>query len=413
MISILINAYGCSPNRGSEQGLGWCWISELAKYCKVTVITESEFKDEINNELNKFYLKNNITFHFVDIGEKARKMCWNQGDWRFYYYYRLYQKDVYKLAQKLHKEAPFKIVHQLNMICYREPGYLWKLENTNFIWGPVGGFTNVPCSYFSSLSLKKAIFYTIKNILNWGIASFVPRIRKAAENSSLIFSASKESQRAIEKFYNKKSILLNETGFKPTSSNYEKIINVNKTSLDILWVGRFIPTKLLSLALKSLSYLDPQLDINFHILGDGNNKLELQNLAKKLKISEKCIWHGLVSKEKVQEHMQKADLLFFTSIVEGTSHAIMEAIANNLPILCFDTCGHGEIVNDKIGIKIPLSTPQKSAIDFAEIISILYFNREKLQILTKGNTELLTSLTWEFKAKKMYEYYLSIINNNN
>ena len=29
-------------------------------------------------------------------------------------------------------------------------------------------------------------------------------------------------------------------------------------------------------------------------------------------------------------------------------HVVLEAIANNLPVVCFDTCGQGDAVNDKV-----------------------------------------------------------------
>ena len=42
MLKILINAYACSPNWGSEPGMAWNWITNIAKHCKCFVITESE-----------------------------------------------------------------------------------------------------------------------------------------------------------------------------------------------------------------------------------------------------------------------------------------------------------------------------------------------------------------------------------
>ena len=47
MINVLINAYACSPNWGSEPGMAWNWISNLATYCNLFVITEGEWKEEI------------------------------------------------------------------------------------------------------------------------------------------------------------------------------------------------------------------------------------------------------------------------------------------------------------------------------------------------------------------------------
>ena len=38
MLKILLNAYACNPNWGSEQGIGWHWTIELAKYNKADAI---------------------------------------------------------------------------------------------------------------------------------------------------------------------------------------------------------------------------------------------------------------------------------------------------------------------------------------------------------------------------------------
>ena len=47
MINILANVYAICPNWGSEQGMGWNWVINLAKYCHLDVITEGEWREEI------------------------------------------------------------------------------------------------------------------------------------------------------------------------------------------------------------------------------------------------------------------------------------------------------------------------------------------------------------------------------
>lgn len=53
--------------------------------------------------------------------------------------------------------------------------------------------------------------------------------------------------------------------------------------------------------------------------------------------------------------MRESDLFFFTSIMEATSTVLVEALMNRLPVLCFDTCGMGTIVDETVGCKIPLT----------------------------------------------------------
>ena len=40
-IRVLISAYACEPNKGSEPGVGWNWTLQMAKMDEVYVITRS------------------------------------------------------------------------------------------------------------------------------------------------------------------------------------------------------------------------------------------------------------------------------------------------------------------------------------------------------------------------------------
>ena len=74
--------------------------------------------------------------------------------------------------------------------------------------------------------------------------------------------------------------------------------------------------------------------------------------------------------------MSKSQLFFFTSVVDETSTVILEAIECGLPILCFDTCGFGPIVDETIGYKIELTNPNQSVVEYASIIDEINSDRE-------------------------------------
>ena len=62
MLKVLINAYACSPNMGSEPGMAWNWVSNLARYCEVHIITEGEFQDKIEDVVPKLEQGKNMHF---------------------------------------------------------------------------------------------------------------------------------------------------------------------------------------------------------------------------------------------------------------------------------------------------------------------------------------------------------------
>ena len=80
---------------------------------------------------------------------------------------------------------------------------------------------------------------------------------------------------------------------------------------------------------------------------------------------DRIIWHGYVNHEEINNLMRSSNVFLFTSIMEATSTVVMEALQNYLPVVCFNTCGMGTIVDESVGITIPISTPQKSVKDFA------------------------------------------------
>lgn len=404
MLKVLISAYAVSPNHGSESGMGWNWIIHIAKYCKVFVITEAEFKTEIEKAVNKLPHKANLIFHYNNIGQKPRDMCWNQGDWRFYYYYKIWQKKTYQIAIQIIQSNKIDIIHQLNMIGYREPGYLWKIKKIPTVWGPVGGFTTIPFPFLSEFGLKNKFGWLVKNSLNT-IQSFLSiKVHKAINNFSTIVSATPVDFKKLTYLSsNKKNII-----HIPETGSYVADIDISQKSfkkIKIVWIGKLDERKALPLALKSLSKLENIEEIEFHILGSGKNFNYYKQLSKRLNIFEICHWPGNISKKKVQEYLLDTNLLFFTSIQDATSSVVLEALTYGVPVLCHDANGYGAIINEFCGFKIPFKSPRTSVNYFSAILASLIANPEKLKELSIGAINQSKNHTWDEHAKEMIKLY--------
>lgn len=405
MLSILINAYACSPNMGSEPGMAWNWCINLAKHCELHIITEGEFRDKIEGILPTLPQGKNMHFYYNPVSDEIRKMCWNQGDWRFYKYYKEWQWKTYLIAKDICQKNHIDILHQLNMIGFREPGYLWKIPDIPFIWGPVDAKESFPTAYLERASLKTKLFMHLKNTITKWQLKHAKRVHLAAKRASYVISASSNSQQAFKKYFQIESPLLNETGC--YFQEHPIIDKSKKEYLDILWVGKLDFRKQLGLALRSIAETrNPH--IKLHIVGGGNT-LPYQALAKELGIEVQCKWYGAVSHEEVQKIMQESDVFFFTSVAEGTPHVVLEAIGNNLPIVCFNTCGQGDSVNEKVGRKIELSNPTTSMHEFARILNELADNLPQLKEMAENCKERQQELSWENKITQMINIYQSCI----
>lgn len=403
-MNILINAYACAPNWGSEQGMAWHWIIELAKMHNLYVITEGEWKKEIEEAVALLDVKDNIHFYYNPVSDKIRTMCWNQGDWRFYWYYRKWQKKTLTIARQICSEHRIDIIHQLNMIGFREPGYLWNIYDTNYVWGPVGGMEIVPLSYLSGMPLSKKTKYIVKNMLNHLQMRYSARVGKAIHRADIVIAATQGTYNSFVKLHHIKPVYMNEAGC--TMSEQHTAHNFNKDQLDILWVGRFLDTKKLDIAIRTIAKVKDLL-VFLHIVGSGSDteNAMYQQMADKMGISNNIKWYGKLANKKVQEMMNQMDLFLFTSVLEGTPHVVLEAITNCLPILCIDTCGQGQLVNESIGWKVPLTNPQQNSTDFAAILRHIIINRDEIKQKSDNCKQRQRELSWENKLVTMNKIY--------
>ena len=403
-MNILINAYACAPNWGSEQGMAWHWITELAKMHNLYVITEGEWKKEIEEAVALLDVKDNIHFYYNPVSDKIRSMCWNQGDWRFYWYYRKWQKKTLTIARQICSEHRIDIIHQLNMIGFREPGYLWNIYDTHYIWGPVGGMEIVPLSYLSGMPLSKKTKYIVKNMLNHLQIRYSTRVCKAIHRADIVIAATQGTYNSFVKLHHIKPVYMNEAGC--TILEQHTAHNFTKDQLDILWVGRFLDPKKLDIAIRTIAKVK-DLPVFLHIVGSGSDteNAMYQQMADKMGISNNIKWYGKLANKKVQEMMNQMDLFLFTSVLEGTPHVVLEAITNCLPILCIDTCGQGQLVNEAIGWKVPLTNPQQNSTDFAAILRRIIINRDEIKQKSDNCKQRQRELSWENKLVTMNKIY--------
>lgn len=410
-MKVLINAYAVSPDWGSEQGVGWNWIISIARHCELFVITEEEYRDRIEASLGLLPQGHNIHMYYHPVPERVRRMCWNQGDWRFYFHYARWQRQILPLARRIVAEEGIDIIHMLNMVGFREPGFLWKIKGCPYVWGPVAGNEMMPLGYLSEETFLTKVKYRVKNCITHAQLTLSPRVKSAFLSADAVITPMASLAELVAEEYGKKVSVIAETGLTSACDAIALDRPGDSHTLDILWVGRFIRTKKLDIALKALAALPSDYEIKLHIVGFGMNDEDnyYRSLAESLGVSDKCIWHGKLPNDETRKLMSEMDLLFFTSIHEATSTVVPEAIQARLPIVCHDICGFGPLIDDSIGRKIPLVSPEESVKGFAAIISDFYLHRNTLEDMKPNFDKVAESLTYESKGKKVFEIYENLL----
>ena len=211
---VLVCVYACSPYRGSEPGMGWNYLRLIARDRQVWAIVEKEkWEKDIRKWLSE-HPDEMQNVHFVFIHKSRCR--WLRRIWppSYYWFYRIWHWKAYKIALRMHDEICFDCVHQLNMVGFREPGYMWKLS-IPFIWGPVGGLGLTDWRLLGLLSFGGKVEFFFRNIINWCHMYLLVRpklaAQKAAKTKSFI-TATMENQREAKKLWGVDSVVLCEIG---------------------------------------------------------------------------------------------------------------------------------------------------------------------------------------------------------
>lgn len=406
-LKILVSVYACAPNRGSEPGMGWNFVLGLSKYHNVHVISEElKWKEPIKIELQKNPdLSGNLKFYFIKKKRnKALRKIWPPS---YYWYYNRWQKKVFQLAKELDKQENFDIIHQLNMVGFREPGYLWNM-NKPFVWGPIGGLENSPWRFLPSLGFKGLFFYSSRNLINILQRNFLPRPKKAANHKpSVLITATPDNAYWIKKIWNKEAAVISEVGQEITFGGEIKGIKRIGGPLRIIWSGLHTPRKNLPLLLKSLSQLNFLYEC--HILGSGEMTKKWQEISRKLGIDQSCMWYGWLDRTRALEIMQTGHVFCITSISDLTSTVTLEALSCGLPIICLDHCGFSHVINQDCGIKIPVTSPRKASSEFAVALEKMFYDEQYRQRLSAGATKRASDFSWEKKIETLNSIYSSLL----
>jgi glycosyltransferase involved in cell wall biosynthesis len=408
--TILISAYAISPYKGSEFGVAWNIVLNLST--KYNVIVLYGVSDEHMGETVS--LKNYLQIYtipgvkFIEVKPGKLALILNYFNrigihWMFYLAFRIWQKRAFLAAKKVFTEEQIDIIHQLVPIGFREPGYLWKI-NKPFIWGPIGGTAIIDSHLFANKSYSEQIKYRCKNVLTWIQFRFSKRVRLAFKKADVILSARSIDQANIEKVHGRMSIHFPEHGIVKFPIAIKKDHNKKINKLLLVWSGRIDNGKNLSLCLEALSKIQ-NCNWVLNVVGDGPLLKSEKIFAEKLNISSQINWHGYLPREQAVEIMRNSDLHIITSIAEGNSTVVFEAMSLGIPTLALRHSGMKDTICNQCGILIPIGPYDEMKKQIAIHVSRFIENPELLNLLHNGVKECLKKHDWSIRNKVIDSVY--------
>lgn len=187
--------------------------------------------------------------------------------------------------------------------------------------------------------------------------------------------------------------------------NIRKKFNINDKKV-IIYSGRLLKQKNVDLIIKAISVLENKQEYVLLILGDGEERQNLINLANTLNVDLKIT--GFISEqEELFKHYYTGDVLVLPSYNEAWGLVVNEAMAAGLPVIVSDECGCSlDLVrNGENGFVIHAGSFE----DIAKAIEKVFENDnyKRFGLMSK---EIIKEWTFE-NSRLMFEKMIKSINN--
>ena len=406
-MKVLLSAYSCEPNKGSERGVGWNMAKAIAKHHEVWVLTRpDESKAAIEAELERNPIPN-LHFVYFTLPFWRDSLRWGQsGAMQLHYY--LWQIKAYFVAKKMHREINFDIAHHVTFVRYSVPSLL-SLLPIPFIWGAVGGGESAPAKFWQDFNLKNKLYEWLRG--TWrGIGELDPLTHLTAKNSTVAYATTKETAAKLTKLGAANVQQTSETGI--SQAEIERLSQCPPPSGDrvrFINVARLLHWKGIYLGLRAFAEAN-LLDAEYWVVGAGPEREKLQALAKELNIVDRVTFFGLIDREEVLYRLGQCTALVHPSLHDSGGWVPLEAMASGRPILCLDLGGPGQTVTPDIGIKVPAHSPEQTVKDLAAAMVKLAENPDLcVQMGQQGQERIREFYSWEAKAQRLSDVYQNCV----
>ncbi len=359
---ILLSAYACEPGKGSEPGVGWNWVSAIAESNQVWVITRSNNRPRIENELARKPIAN-VQWAYFDLPRALR--FWKKGQRGTRLYYFLWQIGAFRLGRSLQDMVGFDLVHHLTFGKYWSASFL-SLMQPPFVWGPLGGGESAPDAFKADFGWKGKAYETLRDA-GRRTAGFDPFLRMTARRSALALSKTSETAKELRDLGCKRVVICSEVGMSRAEIDaLATATSSNRGDFKLLSIGRLIHWKGFHIALMAFAQMQRSFSkAEYRIIGDGPEIYSLRQLVRELHLEHKVKFLGALSREKTLATLIESDVLVHPSLHDSGGWVCVEAMACGKPVICLELGGPAYQVTAQTGFKVAAQNPDQAVRDMS------------------------------------------------
>jgi glycosyltransferase involved in cell wall biosynthesis len=233
-----------------------------------------------------------------------------------------------------------------------------------------------------------------------------PLLARLTNHITAIAEATKQALATYE-FIPESRIQVIYNGIHPVKADIEKTkalkrkLDIADNTLVLGTIARLDPIKNHKMMFEAFKLvLEKHPNTVLILVGDGEERQNLEALAKKLETGDKIIFTGYI--EKPGHYLNCMDIFLLPSLSEGTSMTLLEAMTLSKPCVVTDAGGNSEIIKHK---KNGLVTENNDAVQFSNAIVKLLIDRPSCKKMSANTFERFQSL---FSTGRMCRAFSSL-----
>ncbi len=303
-------------------------------------------------------------------------------------------------------------IEENNIKIHYSPHKLYSLKNIFFLRKFVRQYNIVhvhlfPAQYWLALTFSKTPIIVTEHCTTNRRRKPVFKLLERFTYSQFdrIITISDKSDSAIKKwlgFPNVKFTIIENGINLETFYNAPKIVikEVPLGTQKIIMVGRFNPTKDQPTAIKAMPFLPEK--VHLLLVGEGNLKIDCENLAKELNVHKRVHFLGL--RNDVPALLKSCDINLISSHSEGLSISSLEALASGKPLVTSDVNGLREI-NEGVGFSFEDANFQ----ELAAKVNLLLNDKEKYDDVVRKSLNKVMEYDISLTVDKHLKVYDEIL----
>jgi glycosyltransferase involved in cell wall biosynthesis len=404
-LRIILLAHAANPDSFSSPLVGYSHSEALARLHSVTLLVGSSSEKAIGQRSHPFHRVEVIRLPWLD---RINSWCF-QWVFKGRYtsqaltafsipFYLAFEWRAWRLLRGRIKAGEFDAVVRLMPITAVVPSlfpFLLRRGPIPFVIGPLNGGLPWPKGFRQSQRTKEWIsnFRTLYRI--------VPFTRSTYRHAKAIIAGSSQTYSEFLPYVDK-LFFIPENGIACSLLDSVRPSTKQRDKLEYVFIGGLVPIKGCDLALRAAAPFLKARVAHFTIVGDGPERMSLEDLARVLQIKDAVTFRGMLPHEEAMKCMMAGDVFIFPSIRDFGAGVVFEALATGVVPIVIDFGGPGDIVYPEVGYKVPLTNENDIVKQIGKILTELHGDRDLLDRLREqGMRYAKDSLSWDGKAQAL------------